>query len=161
MRRTFVPLALAALGVAAVAGAQLSQSFQDLPKGPTGFLMTDSEKKAYAELKTDADAQAWIDLFWARRDPDLNTVQNEFKLDFDMRVQAADMQFSYGKVKGSMSDRGKVLILMGKPLGMQKIPPGPRSRPATVRTSSSAATPRSGCTARLARHASRRTSRTR
>ncbi len=124
MRRTFVPLTLAAWMLAAVAGAQLSQSFQDFPKGPAGFLMTDGEKKAYAELKTDAEAQAWVDLFWARRDPDLNTVQNEFKLDFDMRVQAADAQFSYGKVKGSMSDRGKVLILMGKPLGMQKIAAG-------------------------------------
>lgn len=124
MRRTFVPLALVAWVFAAVAGAQLSQSFQDFPKGPAGFLMTDSEKKAYADLKTDAEAEAWTDLFWARRDPDLNTVQNEFKLDFDMRVQAADTQFSYGKVKGSMSDRGKVLILMGKPLGMQKVPAG-------------------------------------
>ncbi|HQU33774.1 MAG TPA: GWxTD domain-containing protein, partial [Thermoanaerobaculaceae bacterium] len=94
MRRTFVPLALVAWVFAAVAGAQLSQSFLDFPKGPAGFLMTDSEKKAYADLKTDAEAQAWTDLFWARRDPDLNTVQNEFKLDFDMRVQAADTQFS-------------------------------------------------------------------
>ena len=124
MRRTFVPFALAAMLLAAVAGAQLSQSFQEFPQGPAGFLMTDNEKKAYAELKTDAEAQAWTDLFWARRDPDLNTVQNEFKLDFDMRVKAADKQFSYGKVKGSMSDRGKVLILMGKPLAVQNLPAG-------------------------------------
>ena len=124
MRRTFVPLALAAWVFAAVAGAQLSQSFLDFPQGPAGFLMTAGEKKAYAELKTDAAAQAWIDLFWARRDPDLNTVQNEFKLDFDMRVKAADLQFSYGKVQGSMSDRGKVLILMGKPLHVQQVAPG-------------------------------------
>ncbi len=161
MRRTFVPLTLAAWMLAAVAGAQLSQSFQDFPKGPAGFLMTDGEKKAYAELKTDAEAQAWVDLFWARRDPDLNTVQNEFKLDFDMRVQAADAQFSYGKVKGSMSDRGKVLILMGKPLGMQKIAAGRRGGVGrTARTSSSAVKPRSGCTAKPARCARRRTRRT-
>jgi GWxTD domain-containing protein len=124
MRRTFVPLALAAWVFAAVAGAQLSQSFQEFPKGPAGFLMTDSEKKAYADLKTDAEAQAWTDLFWARRDPDLNTVQNEFKLDFEMRVKAADLQFSYGTVKGSMSDRGRVLILMGKPLHVQPVAAG-------------------------------------
>jgi GWxTD domain-containing protein len=124
MRRTFVPLALAAWVFAAVAGAQLSQNFQEFPKGPAGFLMTDSEKKAYADLKTDAEAQAWIDLFWARRDPDLNTVQNEFKLDFEMRVKAADLQFSFGTVKGSMSDRGRVLILMGKPLHVQQVAAG-------------------------------------
>ena len=124
MRRSFVPLALAVWVFAAVAGAQLSQSFQDFARGPAGFLMTDSEKKAYADLKTDAEAQAWIDLFWARRDPDLNTVQNEFKLDFEIRVKAADLQFSFGKVKGSMSDRGRVLILMGKPLQVQQVAAG-------------------------------------
>ena len=124
MRRTLVPLGLAAWVFASVAGAQLSQTFQEFPQGPAGFLMTASEKKAYAELKSDAEAKAWIDLFWARRDPDLNTVQNEFKLDFDMRVQAADRQFSFGKTPGSMSDRGKVLILMGKPLHVQLVPAG-------------------------------------
>jgi GWxTD domain-containing protein len=124
MRRTLVPLGLAAWVFASVAGAQLSQTFQDFPQGPAGFLMTASEKKAYAELKNDAEAKSWIDLFWARRDPDLNTVQNEFKLDFEMRVKAADQQFSYGKVSGSMSDRGKVLILMGKPLEAHPAPAG-------------------------------------
>ncbi len=124
MRRTFVPLALAVWVFAGVAGAQLSQSFLDFPQGPAGFLMTSGEKQEYAELKSDAEAQAWIDLFWARRDPDLNTVQNEFKLDFEMRVKAADLQFSFGKVKGSMSDRGKVLILMGKPLHVQQVAAG-------------------------------------
>jgi GWxTD domain-containing protein len=116
MRRTLVPLALAACLLASTAGAQLSQTFKDWPSGPAGFLMTDSDRKAYAQLKTDAEAQAFVDLFWAKRDPDLNTVQNEFKLDFDMRVMAADKQFSTEKLKGSMSDRGRVLIVMGRPV---------------------------------------------
>jgi len=87
-------------------------------------LLTEPERKAYAQVKTDAEAQAFIDLFWARRDPDLNTVQNEFKLDFEMKVAAADKQFSADKIKGSMSDRAKVLILMGRPLGVQNLAPG-------------------------------------
>ena len=37
---------------------------------------------------------------------------------------AADKQFSTDKVKGSMSDRGKVLFLMGKPLAVQNLLPG-------------------------------------
>jgi len=124
MRRTFIPLALAAWLAATVAGAQLSQTYTEWPNGPAGFLLIDSERKAYAQVKTDAQALAFIDLFWARRDPDLNTVQNEFKLDFDMRVAAADKQFSTDKVKGSMSDRGKVLVVMGRPLALQNLPPG-------------------------------------
>jgi GWxTD domain-containing protein len=116
MRRTLVPLALAACLAASTAGAQLSQTFKEWPDGPAGFLMTDSDRKAFTQVKTDAEAQAFIDLFWAKRDPDLNTVQNEFKLDFDMRVVASDKQFSTEKLKGSMSDRGKVLGLMGRPV---------------------------------------------
>lgn len=124
MRRIFVPLALAAWLAATAATAQLSQTYKDWSGGPAGFLLTENERKAYAQVKTDAEAQAFIDLFWARRDPDLNTVQNEFKLDYDMRVAAADKQFSTDKIKGSMSDRGKVLILMGRPLGAHNLPPG-------------------------------------
>jgi GWxTD domain-containing protein len=124
MRRTFIPLALACLIVASVAGAELSQTYKDWPNGPAGFLLTDSERSAYAQIQTDTAAQAFIDLFWARRDPDLNTVQNEFKLDFDMRVAAADSQFSTDKLKGSLSDRAKVLCLMGKPEAVQNVKPG-------------------------------------
>jgi len=116
MRRAFVPLALVAWVFASVATAQLSQTYKDFPTGPAGFVMTGAEKKAYALVKTDGEAQAWIELFWARRDPDLNTVENEFKQDFDQRVAAADKMFSTERIKGSASDRGKVLILMGRPL---------------------------------------------
>ncbi len=116
MRRNLVPLALAVWLVASFASAQLSETFKQWPNGPAGFLMTDSDRKAYAQLKSDAEAQAFIDLFWAKRDPDLNTVQNELKLDFDMRIVAADKQFSTEKLKGSLSDRGKVLIVMGRPV---------------------------------------------
>ncbi len=124
MRGPFIPLALAALLTASVAGAELSQTYKDWPAGPAGFLLTESERKAYAQIQNDKDAQAFLDLFWARRDPDLNTVQNEFKLDFDMRVAAADKQFSTDKLKGSLSDRGKTLILMGKPLAVHNVAPG-------------------------------------
>jgi GWxTD domain-containing protein len=126
MRRTLGPLALATWLVAAVAGAQLSQTFVDWPNGPAGFLLTENERKAYAQVKTDAEAQAFIDLFWAKRDPDLNTVQNEFKEDFNGRVAAADRQLSTEKIKGSLSDRGKVLILMGvPPVPVENFPPSP------------------------------------
>ncbi len=119
MRRRFVPLALAVWLAASFAGAELSQQYKDWPSGPAGFLLTESERKAYSQIQTDKEAQAFIDLFWARRDPDLNTVQNEFKLDFDLKVAAADKQFSTDQLKGSESDRAKVLYLMGKPAAVE------------------------------------------
>src|SRR5262249_19238425 len=51
--------------------------------------------------------------FWSRRFP-------SFKKDFDERVAAADQSFSYGRTKGSTTDRGKVFILFGNPTRIQK-----------------------------------------
>lgn len=132
MRRSIVPVALLALVFAVSAVAQLSPQFAEWPSGPVGFLMTDEEKAEYARLTSDAQAEAFIELFWAKRDPNLKTVPNEFKLDFEARVQAADNQFSFEKgsgekVAGSTTDRGRVLLLMGLPAGVEQVanPDGP------------------------------------
>lgn len=108
-------LAVAALLVGSFTSAELSQSYKDWPLTPAGFLLTKEERKAYEKIATDAEAQAFIELFWAKRDPDLNTPVNEYRLEFDRRVAAADKQFSTEKVKGSVSDRGRVLLLLGRP----------------------------------------------
>jgi GWxTD domain-containing protein len=114
MRHSPLPVALVAWAVAAFAGAQLSQELKGWPDSPAGFLLTKAERKAYGDITNDAEAKAFIELFWAKRDPDLDTPVNEFKADFQARVDAADRYFSYGSTKGSMSDRGRVLILLGK-----------------------------------------------
>jgi GWxTD domain-containing protein len=56
-----------------------------------------------------------VALFWARRDPTPNTPRNEFREEFDRRVQVADQNFSSNRVKGSLTDQGKILILFGAP----------------------------------------------
>jgi GWxTD domain-containing protein len=132
MHRRALLGALAALAIAASAGAQLSQTYKEWPTSPVQFLLSDSEKKAYAALKSDAEAKDFIELFWARRDPDLSTVTNEAKVDFDMRVAAADKLFSTDKLKGSLSDRGRVLILMGRPAGRQPMPAGAAAADSTT-----------------------------
>ncbi|MBP1690005.1 MAG: peptidase BlaR1 [Deltaproteobacteria bacterium] len=124
MRHARIPLALALWTVAAVAGAQLSREYADWPDTPAGFLLTKAERKAYEQIKSDVEAKAFIELFWAKRDPDLNTPLNEFKAAFDLRVEAADKAFTFGQTKGSLSDRGRVLILLGKYSQRQTYRPG-------------------------------------
>jgi GWxTD domain-containing protein len=119
-----VTVALTAALLATAAFAQLSDTYANWPKGPDGFLLTKPELKEYNKITTDAQAQAFIDLFWAKRDPDLNTVVNEFKLDFDMRVEAADKQFGTEKLRGAMSDRGRTLLLLGVPSRHSLVPAG-------------------------------------
>ncbi len=115
MRRISSPIALVAMLLASAALAQLSASYSEFPTSPAGFLMTSAEQKAYAALRTDAEAQAFIDLFWARRDTNADTVFNEAKADFEAKAAAADKQFGYEGGKGSVSDRARVFYIMGVP----------------------------------------------
>jgi len=124
MRRLILPLVAVALLTTPFVAAELSPAYKEWPTGPAGFLLTASEKKAYDAVKTDAEAQTFIDLFFAKRDKNLGAV-NEFKLDFDARAAAADKMFSAPKLKGSVSDRGKVLLILGKPLKRNVLPPPP------------------------------------
>src|SRR5687768_7185513 len=82
-------LTVAAVGLA----ANLSKTFDEWGKGPAQHLMTKEEQKQWKSLNSDAQAQAFIDLFWARRDPSPATPQNEFRDQFDLIVKTADEQF--------------------------------------------------------------------
>ncbi len=102
--------------LAAPAWAQLSPKYADWPDGPVKVLLTAPETAAYAALTSDEAAQHFIDLFWAKRDPDLNTRANEFRLDFEARAAAADKQFGEPEgTRGALTDRGKTLLLLGAP----------------------------------------------
>jgi GWxTD domain-containing protein len=109
--------------VATTAGsafAALSQKYNDWAKSPAQFLMTKEEQAKWKTLQTDAEAEAFVNLFWARRDPTPDTMRNEFREDFDMRVKYADERFTSGRTKGSLSDRGRVFIVFGPPTRIER-----------------------------------------
>jgi len=109
-------LVLAALlSVAVVAEAGLSKQFQEWRRGPEKFLMTDDEERAWKKLSSDDAAIAFIDLFWARRDPTPNTARNEFRDEFTSRVRYADAAFDEKRTRGALTERGQVYILLGPP----------------------------------------------
>jgi GWxTD domain-containing protein len=100
------------LGAPGASAADASAGL-DVFDGPAGFLLTRSEQAALRGLTGDDQAQRFVELFWARRDPDLTTWRNEFRREFDLRVAMADQMFGHGSTRGAMSDRGRVLILLG------------------------------------------------
>jgi len=111
--RNFV-IAIAMTATATAGFSQLSMEKADWARGPVQFLMTPAEKTQWNAVKSDAEADKFIALFWARRDPTPATPQNEFREDFERRVEVADKNFG-GRGRGSLSDRGKILILFGAP----------------------------------------------
>ncbi len=112
--RLLLIFALAVL-LAPLTEAQLSSEFAGWAEGPEGFLLSKKEKKAWDKITTDAEAERFIELFWARRNPEVNNPYNSFKAEFESKVRFADENFGYKGHRGSLSDRGKVLILMGRP----------------------------------------------
>ncbi len=84
-------------------------------KSPAGFLMTKDEEKEWKKISTEAEARAFIELFWAKRNPDPTSAFNPFKADFENKVRYADEQYTWDKQRGALTDRGRVLILMGAP----------------------------------------------
>jgi GWxTD domain-containing protein len=76
------------------------------------WLMTDSEKAAWAAAKTDDGRQAFVDKFWKSRNLEDDP---SFQPTFEKRVAFADANFSQGETKGSLTDRGMVFILLGPP----------------------------------------------
>lgn len=79
------------------------------------YLMTKQEKIDWSSVRTDADAKAFIDLFWARRDPTPDTPVNELRQAFETRMADADKRFTFGKTPGSQMDKGLVYVLLGEP----------------------------------------------
>lgn len=92
-----------------------TESLLEWDKSPAGFLMTKDEEKAWKKVSTEAEARAFIDLFWAKRNPDPTSAFNPFKADFENKVRYADEQYTWEKQRGALTDRGRVLILMGPP----------------------------------------------
>jgi GWxTD domain-containing protein len=109
-------IAVAFVAATAAPGiAQVSAAKAEWAKGPVQFLMTSDEKAAWQKVTTDADADAFAALFWARRDPTPGTPVNEFREEYEAKVKYADQNFKGGRARGALSDRGKVLVLFGSP----------------------------------------------
>lgn len=95
--------------------AQLTYRYSEWADGPVRHLMTREEMKQWKAVKSDDDAKAFVDLFWARRDPTPDTPINEYRNAFEQRVVVADKEFGTSNARGAMTDRGKVFILLGPP----------------------------------------------
>jgi GWxTD domain-containing protein len=119
--------ALFLFGMASTSSAALSKNYADFAKGPYQHLLTADERKQFASIRTDEQAQQFIDLFWARRDPTPTTPANEFRNSAEERAKVADGRFGAGRTAGSATDRGKVFILLGSPTKIRRATSEPQN----------------------------------
>lgn len=86
-----------------------------LVQGPTHWLMLPEEEEQARRLHGVPETLAFEELFWKRRDPDPDTPGNELLQEFNLRVDAADRLYQEGIVRGSLTDRGRALVILGAP----------------------------------------------
>jgi len=82
--------------------------FKDWERSPQGYFMTTAERQEWTAIKTQEEAQHFIDQFLAKRGP-------TFAADVADRAAKADKYFTISKIPGSKTLRGKVVILFGPP----------------------------------------------
>lgn len=78
-------------------------------------LMLPEEEKTFRELKDKSERDEFQKIFWARRDPDLETPANEFRTEYEKTAADVDNRFRVSGKVGSATDCGRVYILLGAP----------------------------------------------
>lgn len=117
--RRLAPLMLAAwvAGPAAPSEAakKLSKDDKRWLEEEVAAFITKEEVEIFKNLDSDQDRKVFKELFWARRDPNPMTPQNEFKEEFESRVTGADRSFKVRGRKGSATEPGQIFLLLGPP----------------------------------------------
>ena len=88
---------------------------EDWAEGPVRFLLTPEEKRAFQVLSDPVSRSEFVNAFWKARDPRPETVENEFRVEFEKRAAFADAHFTENEIRGSVTDRGMVFLLLGPP----------------------------------------------
>lgn len=84
-------------------------------EGPARWWMLPEEVRALKSTSTNAQALIEIEAFWRRRDPTPEDPENPFRAAFFERSVAADRLYAEGNRRGSLTDRGRALVLLGPP----------------------------------------------
>jgi GWxTD domain-containing protein len=94
-----------------------SEQVNDLwDDGPISWILTPEEKRNWDLLTAGAEQEEFVEKFWEARNPRPGNPDNAFRTAFERRVAFADARFNQAEgTRGSMTDRGRVFILLGPP----------------------------------------------
>src|SRR5947207_11391547 len=95
------------LCTSAAFAAGLSDKYKDWSHSPQAYFMTRAERAQWANLQTDADAEQFVNDFVAKRGGDA------FVKEVAQNAAQADKYLTIGKTPGSLTARGKMMILLG------------------------------------------------
>mgnify|MGYP005810144659 CR=1 FL=1 len=87
------------------------------------WIITDEERAAFKQLSNEDEREQFIEQFWARRNPNPDSLDNEFKEEHYRRMAYANEHFAAG-IPGWKTDRGRMYIMYGPPDSIESHPTG-------------------------------------
>jgi len=91
------------------------------------LIMTKEENRIFQRLPDVPTRREFIEDFWLKRDPDPDTPLNEYRREFEARVDFVSKRFNKEGGPGYNTDRGRVYIFMGPPDKIEEFSPQSRS----------------------------------
>lgn len=92
------------------------------------YISTREERSTFKKLNLEGK-RSFIKEFWAKRDQTPGTPDNEFKQDYLGRIDMANYHYKAAFREGWKSDRGRVLLVYGKPDEIERYPFSNENRP--------------------------------
>lgn len=84
------------------------------------ILMLPAEEKVYKDLKDKADIAEFQKIFWKRRDPDLETPENEYQKQFEALKLELAVKYKVAGKDGAKTDCARVHVLFGAPADVKE-----------------------------------------
>lgn len=95
---------------------ELPARYRDWLENEVRWIITDLEREVFLRLESDADRERFVEEFWRQRDPTPGTPRNEYRDLHQERLAYADRFFGRETpLRGSLTDRGQIHILLGEP----------------------------------------------
>jgi len=94
----------------------------------TSYISSKEERSTYKKLNLEGKRK-YIKEFWAKRDQTVGTPANEFKQDYLGRVELANRSYRGSFRSGWKSDRGRILLVYGKPDEIERFPFSNENKP--------------------------------
>lgn len=84
------------------------------------YARKDQDNDNFKKLSTLESKRRFMFDFWRKRDPNPNTVQNEYKIEYYKRLLEANIKFKQGFTEGYRTDRGRFYVVYGPPDEVEK-----------------------------------------
>jgi GWxTD domain-containing protein len=109
---------------APASGEPLTDQLQMFIQDEVRYIISDDEQAEWDGLTTNAEREEFAKRFWAKRDPDPSTPENEYRQEHHRRMAACKGLFRGEGRPGWLTDRGRIYIIFGPPDEVREEGPG-------------------------------------